>query len=218
MTSTTTASIATYHPATSTALVAAGAVAGPLFVIAGFAQLPFREGLDPTKHAFSFLLIGPDGWLQATVFVVVGLLFTASGIGLRSTIGGRSGVVAAVFAGLLGIGLVVAGLNAPQPSFGYPIGAPQGPPEVLTTASVLHGVGFGIGILGLVGLLVTLGVALRRKAPGAAVPAFVAAVLLPVVPMTSMQPLGTVFLYTVMTAAFAATAVALTAVRRTAGR
>lgn len=214
---TTTASIGA-QPATSTALVGAGAVAGPLFLIAGFAQLPFREGFDATKHAFSFLLIGPEGWLQATVFVVVGLLFTVSGVGLRNTIGGRSGAVAAVFAGLLGVGLVVAGLNAPQPSFGYPIGAPQGPPEVLTTASVLHGVGFGIGILGLVGLLVTLGVALRRKAPGAAVLAFVAAVLLPVVPMTSMEPFGTVFLYTVMTAAFAATAVALIAVRRTVTR
>jgi hypothetical protein len=44
-------------------LLDAGIVAGPLFVTVSLVQIPFRDGFDMTRHAFSFLLIGPGGWL-----------------------------------------------------------------------------------------------------------------------------------------------------------
>jgi Protein of unknown function (DUF998) len=141
-----TATITTPSPVAKTAvrtspLLRAGIVAGPFFALAGFAQMPFRPGFDLTKHAFSFLLIGDQGWIQTMVFVVTGLLYAAAGFGLRRHLPGRVGAIAAVLAVLLGIGKIIAGLNAPQPSFGYPIGTPDGPPAALTTASILHGLG-----------------------------------------------------------------------------
>src|SRR5215207_4592473 len=96
----------------------AGAVAGPVFVAVSLAQIPFRDGFDMTRHAFSFLLNGPDGRIQTINFVVTGALFLVASPGLRAALGGRAGVVAGVLLAVLGIGLVVAGLFAPQPSFG----------------------------------------------------------------------------------------------------
>ena len=64
-------------------LLDAGVVAGPLFVLVSFAQIPFRDGFDMTRHAFSFLLLGPGGWVQIINFLVVGLLYIAAGRGLR---------------------------------------------------------------------------------------------------------------------------------------
>jgi hypothetical protein len=206
-----TATITTPSPVATTAvrtspLLRAGIVAGPFFALAGFAQMPFRPGFDLTKHAFSFLLIGDQGWIQGLVFVVTGLLYAAAGFGLRRHLRGRVGAIAAVLAVLLGIGKIIAGLNAPQPSFGYPIGTPDGPPAVLTTASILHGVGFGIAVLSWTALLVTLGVALRRRGVrGTGNLALATSPALLAVPATSAQPFGTVLLYVVVTSAYVVT-------------
>lgn len=195
---------------TTRQLIRAGIVAGPLFALAGFAQMPFREGFDPTRHAFSFLLIGPQGWLEAVVFVVAGVLYAVAGIGLLRVVPRRAGRIAGIFAILLGAGKVIAGLNAPQPSYGYPIGTPDGPPAVLSNASILHAVGFGLAVLAWAGLLITLCVALRRAGDSrAALLALVTAVALPLVPATSGQPFGTVLLYVVVTSAYAITSVLL---------
>jgi hypothetical protein len=125
----------------------AGAVAGPLFVAVSLAQIPFRDGFDMTRHAFSFLLNGPGGWLQTINFVVTGALFLFASPGLRAGLGGRAGVVAGVLLGIVGCGLVVAGLFAPQPSYGYPPGAPDGMPTNLTASSILHGIAFITAVL-----------------------------------------------------------------------
>ena len=55
-------------------LLTAGVIAPPLFLLVSFAQMPFNEGFDLTKHAFSYLSIGETGTLQQTNFVVQGLL------------------------------------------------------------------------------------------------------------------------------------------------
>ena len=148
-------------------LLRAGIVAGPFFVLAGFAQIPFRAGFDLSKHAFSFLLIGPGGWVQAVVFVAAAVLMALAGVGLRRILSGRTRTVA--FGAALGvvIGKIIAGVNAPQPSYGYPIGTAEGPPAVLSNASILHGVGFGLAVTAWIVLLVTLGVVLRRRGPNA---------------------------------------------------
>ena len=130
--------------------------------------MPFRDGFDVTKHPFSFLLIGSPGWIQSIVFVVVGVLFAAAGAGLVDVVGGRVGKVACVSAAGVGAGKIVAGLAAPQPSYGFPSGTPDGPPAVLTTASIVHAVGFGVAVLCWIILLVALGVVLRRRETGTA--------------------------------------------------
>jgi hypothetical protein len=190
-------------------LLRAGVAAGPFFVIAGLAQMPFRDGFDPTKHAFSFLLIGPQGWIEMVVFLVAGVLYGLSGLGLLRVLGGRAGTVALIASLGLALGKAIAGLNAPQPSFGYPLGTPDGPPSVLTTGSMLHGAGFGLAVTAWMVLLVTLGLALRRRGSGLCWLAFVVVVALPVIPATSGSAAGAVPLYVIATAAYLTTSFAL---------
>ena len=201
-------------------LLRAGALAGPFFVLASLAQMPFRDGFDVTKHPFSFLLIGSPGWIQSIVFVVVGVLFAAAGAGLVDVVGGRVGKVACVSAAGVGAGKIVAGLAAPQPSYGFPPGTPVGPPAVLTTASIVHAIGFGTAVLCWIVLLVALGVALRRREEiGTAWLVFGVAALLPAIPATSGASFGTLLLYAVAISAYLATSVALLRIaRRRRGR
>jgi hypothetical membrane protein len=204
------------RPRTITAL-SAGILAGPILVAVSFAQIPFRDGFDMTKHAFSFLLIGPGAGLQIVNYLLAGTLYAVSGVGLRRALGGRTGRLAQAFATSLGAGLVVAGLFPPPPSFGYPKGAPAGVPSELSTTAVLHGVGFGLGVISWCGLLLVLAASLRRRAQRRwAVLALVTGLALLVVPATSTQPYGTVVLYVIVTAAYTATSLLYTRVRASA--
>jgi len=193
------------RPRTSTALNA-GILAGPIFLAVSFAQIPFRDGFDVTKHAFSFLLIGPGAGLQIVNYLLVGALYALSGVGLRRTLDARSGRLAQLLATGLGVGLVVAGLFPPPPSFGYPRGAPAGMPSQLSASAVLHGVGFGLGVISWCVLLLLLAASLRRRAQHRwAVLALITGLALLLVPATSTQPYGTVALYIIVTAAYAMT-------------
>jgi hypothetical protein len=210
MTTSTVPTTLTQPSAQTRSLLRAGVVAGPFFVLASFAQMPFRDGFDLSKHAFSFLLIGPAGWLQAAIFVITGTCFALAGVGLRRTLRGRLRNVAFGSALAVGVGKVIAGLNAPQPSYGYPVGTPEGPPDVLTSASILHGVGFGLAVIAWIVLLVTLGIALRRSGrTGLSWLAFVVAAALPVIPATSGTSAGAIPLYVIATAAYLTTSVLL---------
>lgn len=102
--------------------LSAGIIAGPLMVAVSFAQIPFRDGFDMTRHAFSFLLLGPGGRLQLLNYLVVGALYIIAGFGLSRTLGGRTGRAAQILATCLGAGLILAGIFPPPPSFGYPGG------------------------------------------------------------------------------------------------
>ena len=187
--------------------LAAGAYAGPAFLLGSFAQLPLNPGFDLTRHAFSFLSNGPHGWIQQTVFVVAGVLHIAAGVGLGRSLTGRTRLVAAASAVLLGAGQIVAGVWPPDPAFGYPAGAPAGYPEHVSLASVLHGIGFVTSVLSWVVLLVALAVWLRRTGArgwAAATSGVAGAVLL--VPAVLGTPVGTVVLYLVLTSAFLFTA------------
>lgn len=192
---------------TPSRLIAAGAVAGPVFVAASFAQLPFQSGFDVTRHAFSFLLLGATGWVEEVTFIVAGALFVAGAVGIRRVLGGRAGAVALLGGAMLGVGKVIAGIWAPQPSFGFPVGAPAGAPEVLTTSSIMHGVGFGVAMLGWTALLVTLAVVSWRRfadRPAALVATGVAVGSL-IVPAMSSQPFGTILIYVLVTVGYGVT-------------
>ncbi len=184
-----------------------GAVAGPLFVAVSLAQVPFREGFDLTRHAFSFLLNGPGGWVQTLNFVATGMLFGYAAQGLGPALGGRAGSVVRVLLTVLGAGLVVAGLFAPQPSYGYPPGAPAGMPSDLTTSSIVHGVAFAVSVVCYCAALTVAAWRLRRiGTPGWAAICAAAAILLLAIPATQGQAVGTVVIYLGVTAAHLVTA------------
>jgi hypothetical protein len=157
-----------------------------------------------TRHAFSFLLVGPGGWVQVSNYVVAGALYASAGRGLRRRMGGRLGRIAQLASGGLGTGLIVAGLFPPPPSFGYPDGAPAGAPEHLTTNAVVHGIGVGLGVLSLCALLLVTAVWLwRHSQHGWSLAGVAAALALLTVPPTSgMQPYGTLWLYLAVTTGF----------------
>jgi hypothetical protein len=54
-------------------LLACGAVAGPLFVLAVLAQAATRPGFSLTRDAASLLDDGPWGWVQSANFIIAGL-------------------------------------------------------------------------------------------------------------------------------------------------
>jgi hypothetical protein len=195
-------------------LLGAGILAGPLFVVVSLAQIPFRDGFDMTRHAFSFLLIGPGGWLQTVNYLLVGLLYAAAGVGLRRRLLGTAGRVARLLAGALAAGLIVAGLFPPPPSFGYPVGAPAGPPAEMSTTAILHAVGFITGVLSFTVLQFVLGRWWWRHGQrGWAVVALVTGVALLSVPATSGFAFGTVWLYVVVSTAYLVTSVHLVRLR-----
>src|SRR5262249_12266668 len=58
-----------------TALLACGAVAGPLFVSAFLVQGAIRPEYNPLRHSISTLALGSEfGWIQSLNFLVAGLL------------------------------------------------------------------------------------------------------------------------------------------------
>jgi hypothetical protein len=139
---------ATFRTVRRTALLNFGATAGPLFLALAACQLPLNPGLDLSRHAYSFLSIGPYGWIQVLNFIVTGGLYGAGAVGLGLSIRRARGARLAVISGLgLGAGLITAGVFKVDPSFGYPPGAPDGVPSAVSLPAILHGVGFGVALV-----------------------------------------------------------------------
>jgi hypothetical protein len=116
----------------------------------------------------------------------------------------RAGRVAGVLAALVGIGQVASGIFRPDPAFGYPAGAPAGVPERISAASMGHGIASALSVTAWVALLVPLGARLRRCRT-VAVGAPLLALALLAVPAVGGLPLGTVYLYVVVSTGFLAT-------------
>ena len=62
--------------------IACGVVAGPLYLVAGYAQAFTREGFDLSRHPFSMLSLGSLGWIQIANFIVSGALFLVAATGM----------------------------------------------------------------------------------------------------------------------------------------
>ncbi len=65
------------------AMLAAGIVAGPLFIVASLVQVLTRQGFDLTRQPISMLSLGDLGWIQIANFEVTGLLVLACAVGMR---------------------------------------------------------------------------------------------------------------------------------------
>jgi hypothetical membrane protein len=104
------------------ALLACGAICGPLFVAVFLVEGALRPGYSALRHPVSALAIGPSGWVQDANFVVTGTLVVAFAVGLRGT-----GVWAPLLIGVTGIGFLGAGFFTCDPLSGYPAGTPAVP-------------------------------------------------------------------------------------------
>jgi lysylphosphatidylglycerol synthetase-like protein (DUF2156 family) len=129
--------MATAHQKVTRALLACGAVAGPLFIVVVLAQDLTRAGFDPGGHPLSLLSQGDLGWIQITNFVVTGLLTLAFAAGLsRLPPPEHLGRTVPMLIAGYGLGLVTVGVFVTDPASGYPPGAPE--PEETTLPGAVH--------------------------------------------------------------------------------
>ena len=134
---------------TTTALLACGVVAGPLYVAVGLIEILIRPGFDVTRHELSLMSLGDLGWIQIANFLVTGLLVIAGAIGMRRVLRpGRGGTWGPLLIGIYGIGLISAGVFVPDPMNGFPPGAAT--PSAISGHAILHFVSAAVGFLGLI--------------------------------------------------------------------
>ena len=129
-------------------LLACGLIAGPLFIALVLVQALTRPGFDLTRHPLSMLSLGDVGWIQVISFVATGLLAIAYSIGVRRALHpGRAATWGPLLIGGWGLGLVAAGVFAPDPAFGFPPGAPAGVPENPSLQGTIHQLAFFVSTL-----------------------------------------------------------------------
>ncbi|GAB2989095.1 DUF998 domain-containing protein [Saccharothrix stipae] len=175
---------------TTRLLLGCGVLAGPLYLVTGFAQAFTREGFDLTRHPFSFLSLGAGGWVQIANFVLTGLLFLAAAVGAHRT--GAVGRWVPVLIGVFAVGMIGGGVFVADPAFGFPAGAPAGQAAELSWHGVLHGVAFFVAFPALVVSFFVL----ARKLPGPWARASAAAGVLSLAPLPFLGTgVGTVLLY-----------------------
>ena len=140
------------------ALLWAGVVAGPLFVLIAVVQMLVRPGFDWLQHPVSLLSNGDFGAVQVANFVVTGVLLLAFALGVRRRlISGPASVWAPTMFAVCGVGLIVGGVFSADPALGFPVGAPEARPETMTLAGTIHAFAPTIGFTGLVVALAVVG-------------------------------------------------------------
>jgi hypothetical protein len=131
-------------------LLAAGILAGPIYVLVGIIEILTRPGFDMTRHDLSLMANGDWGWVHTLMLIATGFLTITGAFGLRNTIKGKNGGTwGPLMLGLYGVGLVGAGFFSAGPAHGFPIGTPEGM-AVITTNGLLHFIFGAVGFLGLI--------------------------------------------------------------------
>ena len=114
-------------------LLAAGTAGGLVFTGVYLAEGATRAGYQTLVQPVSALSLGPGGWVQQLNFVVFGVLVCLSAVGWRAALApGRGALAFPMLRLIAGVGLVMDGLFAQDPSGGYPPGARAG-------AATVHG-------------------------------------------------------------------------------
>jgi hypothetical protein len=132
-------------------LLGYGVIAGPFYVAVWLIQAATRSGFSISRDAGSLLSNGHLGWIQVTNFLVTGAMVIAAAVGFRRALAGEGRTqLIGWLVGLLGVGMLAAGLLKPDPSYGFPAGAPSGKPITTTAHGNLHLVFGSIGFLGLI--------------------------------------------------------------------
>ena len=114
-------------------LLAAGPAGGLVVTGVYLAEGATRAGYQTLVQPVSALSLGPGGWVQQLNFVVFGVLVCLSAVGWRAALApGRGALAFPMLRLIAGVGLVMDGLFAQDPSGGYPPGARAG-------AATVHG-------------------------------------------------------------------------------
>ena len=143
------------------ALLAAGVVAGPLYVTVSLAQALTRPGFDLTRHPWSALANGDLGWIQVINLIVTGVLVIAFAVGLRRVLTeGRASRWAPRLIAVYGVGLVAAGIFRADPVAGFPVGTPAS--TTISGHGMVHLMAGAVGFLCLTAACLLLA---RRFAP-----------------------------------------------------
>jgi hypothetical protein len=112
-------------------LLAAGTAGGLVFTGVYLAEGATRAGYRTLAQPISALSLSPGGWVQQLNFIVFGVLVCLSAAGWRAALApGRGALAFPVLRVIAGVGLVMDGLFAQDPSGGYPPGARAGVPTV----------------------------------------------------------------------------------------
>ncbi len=104
----------------TTALLAGGVVAGPLFSLVYLLEGATRQGYSAWRHPVSSLALGRHGWMQVGNFLVSGGLLLGFALGARRANGASTWTERSI--GALGAGLIGAGVFPCDPIGGYPPG------------------------------------------------------------------------------------------------
>src|SRR6516162_3986202 len=108
-------------------LLAAGTAGGLVFTGVYLAEGATRAGYRALAQPVSALSLDPGGWVQQLNFVVFGVLVCLSAAGWRTVLApGRGALAFPALRVAAGVGLVMDGLFAQDPSGGYPPGARAG--------------------------------------------------------------------------------------------
>jgi hypothetical membrane protein len=152
---------------TTRAMLAAGVLAGPLFVATATLQILTRDGFDLRRHPISLLSVGEHGWLQVTNFIVAGVLSVIFSVGVaRVLTDGLASRWGPRFFTLFGAGLVIGGVFKADPALGFPAGAPEGIPDHISTHALIHAFAPPLAFLSLIGACLVI--ARRLAADGLA--------------------------------------------------
>ena len=120
-----------------TILLLVGVTAAVVFVAVLLIEGARRPDYDPMYHTGSELELGERGWVQRANFLLMGGGVLAYSVGVARTLNTN---VSAVLLAVFGLGLIVAGVFAPDPLRGYPPGAQSEAPAKLTWQHWVHAV------------------------------------------------------------------------------
>jgi Protein of unknown function (DUF998) len=113
------------------ALLACGAVAGPIYVTVTMVQALTRDGFDLRQHRFSWLTTGDLGWIHQSNMVLVGVLTVLFAVGVRQVLRtGRGAVWGPRLLVLFGVAYIIGGVLRADPVAGFPPGTT---PEMVHT-------------------------------------------------------------------------------------
>jgi hypothetical membrane protein len=129
-----------------------GAIAGPFYIVVSVAQGILREGFDFSRHPWSALANGPNGWIQTANLILTGLMTLAFATSLD---GWPRRLI-----GAYGVSLAGAGVFRADPVPGFPPGTTD---ATVSWHGMLHLVVGGIGF----GCLIAACLVVGRRATGA---------------------------------------------------
>lgn len=132
MTAVAAASTARVHPACSPAsritksLLGYGLLAGPVYLVAAFAQALLRPGFDLAHDDVSLLANGAWGWVQVANFILTGVMVIAAAAGIRRALARGPGARrAACFSASSAWGSSAPVCSWPIPCTGFRPGRPR---------------------------------------------------------------------------------------------